>query len=586
MTELLTYDFMQRALLAALLVGIAAPMVGIFLVQRRLSLIGDGMGHVALAGVAVGVLTGAAPVLTALVAAVAAAVAHRADPGPRPHQRRRRAGGDVLRRHRRRRGDHRQVHRGHPGQPHVLPLRRHHHDQPRRPVGLRRARRRGARRHPWRCAPRLFAVANDEEYARASGLPVLALNVALAVLTAVTVVVVDAGRRAAADQRPDDRAQRRRPAVRAQLPRGDPLGRRWSACSSSVGGVAPRSTPTPPPAAPSCCSRSRVFAASRGHRRGLRGRLHARHHQAAERHDARARRRVRPPRRRARRPRRLPARRAPARAARAATTTSTSPAGHDAAPEPQQRQPARATTGGGEHGRPTVRRADPAARRGRRRCSATPTTSRSAQDLHARLRGAGQTVGPGHGLPHPAGDGRRRRGRRAAHRRRRGRLPPACSHRPPPPPASAARAGAPSRSRARPSSAGPTRSRRARLRRRAAHPGDRSAPARTARPADAGSGPRVRPARVADGPEPSSGVDGAAVAAVARGVDLDRPPEVAAVEVGPERVVEHHLGVGRLPEQEVAGALLPRATARTGRRRACRARRGSARSSARRSSRA
>src|SRR6185503_17179579 len=72
--ELLTYDFMQRALLAALLVGIAAPMVGVFLVQRRLSLIGDGMGHVALAGVAVGVLTGAAPVLTALVAAVAAAV--------------------------------------------------------------------------------------------------------------------------------------------------------------------------------------------------------------------------------------------------------------------------------------------------------------------------------------------------------------------------------------------------------------------------------------------------------------------------------------------------------------------------------
>ena len=46
---------MQRALLAALLVGLAAPMVGIFLVQRRLSLIGDGMGHVALAGVAIGV---------------------------------------------------------------------------------------------------------------------------------------------------------------------------------------------------------------------------------------------------------------------------------------------------------------------------------------------------------------------------------------------------------------------------------------------------------------------------------------------------------------------------------------------------
>ena len=75
MSELLSLDFMRQALIAAVLVGIAAPLVGVFLVQRRLSLIGDGMGHVALAGVAVGVLTGQAPVLTALVAAVAAAVA-------------------------------------------------------------------------------------------------------------------------------------------------------------------------------------------------------------------------------------------------------------------------------------------------------------------------------------------------------------------------------------------------------------------------------------------------------------------------------------------------------------------------------
>src|SRR5512132_2631544 len=74
MAELLGLEFMRQALMAAVLVGLTAPMVGVFLVQRRMSLIGDGMGHVALAGVAVGVLTGAAPVLTALVAAVAAAV--------------------------------------------------------------------------------------------------------------------------------------------------------------------------------------------------------------------------------------------------------------------------------------------------------------------------------------------------------------------------------------------------------------------------------------------------------------------------------------------------------------------------------
>ena len=58
MTELLELDFMRQALLAALLAGLAAPLVGVFLVQRRMSLIGDGMGHVALAGVAVGILTG------------------------------------------------------------------------------------------------------------------------------------------------------------------------------------------------------------------------------------------------------------------------------------------------------------------------------------------------------------------------------------------------------------------------------------------------------------------------------------------------------------------------------------------------
>ena len=67
--ELLEYGFMQRALVAALLVGLAAPSVGVYIVQRRLALIGDGIGHVALAGVAIGVLTTGQPVLTALAAA-------------------------------------------------------------------------------------------------------------------------------------------------------------------------------------------------------------------------------------------------------------------------------------------------------------------------------------------------------------------------------------------------------------------------------------------------------------------------------------------------------------------------------------
>ncbi len=72
--SLLEFDFMQRALVAALLTGLAAPAVGTYLVQRRLALLGDGIGHVALTGVAVGLLTGWAPVWTAVVVATAGAI--------------------------------------------------------------------------------------------------------------------------------------------------------------------------------------------------------------------------------------------------------------------------------------------------------------------------------------------------------------------------------------------------------------------------------------------------------------------------------------------------------------------------------
>ena len=55
---MLSSPLMQRALIAAVLVGAAAPVVGTFLVQRRLALMGDGLGHVALTGVALGWLVG------------------------------------------------------------------------------------------------------------------------------------------------------------------------------------------------------------------------------------------------------------------------------------------------------------------------------------------------------------------------------------------------------------------------------------------------------------------------------------------------------------------------------------------------
>lgn len=74
MIELLSLGLMRRALIAALLVGLAAPAIGTFIVQRRLALLGDGIGHVALTGVALGFLTGTAPVLTAVAVSVLGAV--------------------------------------------------------------------------------------------------------------------------------------------------------------------------------------------------------------------------------------------------------------------------------------------------------------------------------------------------------------------------------------------------------------------------------------------------------------------------------------------------------------------------------
>ncbi|MGH2403114.1 MAG: metal ABC transporter permease [bacterium] len=74
MPEILQYGFMQRALLAGVMIGTIAPMIGVFLVLRRLSLIADALSHVALAGVAGGLLLGTYPLGGALVACLVGAV--------------------------------------------------------------------------------------------------------------------------------------------------------------------------------------------------------------------------------------------------------------------------------------------------------------------------------------------------------------------------------------------------------------------------------------------------------------------------------------------------------------------------------
>ncbi|GBF10279.1 metal ABC transporter permease [Tepidibacillus sp. HK-1] len=74
MLEILQYDFMQRAFLAGILIGVISPVIGVFIVLRRLSLIGDTLSHVTLAGVAAGILGGIYPVLSGMIFAVLAAL--------------------------------------------------------------------------------------------------------------------------------------------------------------------------------------------------------------------------------------------------------------------------------------------------------------------------------------------------------------------------------------------------------------------------------------------------------------------------------------------------------------------------------
>jgi zinc transport system permease protein len=184
----LDYEFMQRALLAALLIGLAAPSVGVYIVQRRLALIGDGMGHVALAGVAVGVLTTGRPVLTALAAAVAGAVAVELI------RSRGRTSGDVALA---------VLFYGGIAAGVVLISRAPEGTPANLNAYLFGSITTTSRTDLVAFAglavvvlvttlglgARLFAVGNDEEYARASGLHVLALNLLLAVMVASTVVI-------------------------------------------------------------------------------------------------------------------------------------------------------------------------------------------------------------------------------------------------------------------------------------------------------------------------------------------------------------------------------------------------------------
>lgn len=75
MLDIISSEFFQRALIGGLLIGVTGPLMGMFLVLRRLSMIGDTLAHVTIAGVALGFLLGVYPLAMGIVFALLGAIA-------------------------------------------------------------------------------------------------------------------------------------------------------------------------------------------------------------------------------------------------------------------------------------------------------------------------------------------------------------------------------------------------------------------------------------------------------------------------------------------------------------------------------
>ena len=72
--EIFEYAFMRRAFIVGILLAAVIPCIGLVIVCKRLSMIGDALSHTSLAGVAAGLILGLNPVLTAAATCVVAAI--------------------------------------------------------------------------------------------------------------------------------------------------------------------------------------------------------------------------------------------------------------------------------------------------------------------------------------------------------------------------------------------------------------------------------------------------------------------------------------------------------------------------------
>ena len=74
MLEVFQYPFMQKALIVGALLGLIVPLIGVLMVSKRLSMIGDALSHMSLAGVSIGLIFNFSPVLGALLTGIISAL--------------------------------------------------------------------------------------------------------------------------------------------------------------------------------------------------------------------------------------------------------------------------------------------------------------------------------------------------------------------------------------------------------------------------------------------------------------------------------------------------------------------------------